>query len=250
MNAASDRPRILVGIGLLILGVVFLSSNFGFLRGLNAWGVLWGMFWVWLGAVVIGPRGQAVGSGRLALGLLLLVNGVVTLGDGLGVIPFSAGYLFSRFWPIVLIALGLLVLVESGRRQTAPAEASASKRIWYDVVFGDIRLTEPGWELRDVQANILIGDMKINLARAQIPDGETPINVRALIGDIDVRAPRDLPVAIDVQCVLATLNLYGRKLDVVLRRHVDVPQGYDLAPKRVRVCANMLFGDLNLTRAG
>jgi len=250
MNAATERPRIVIGIVLVLLGALFLLANAGILRSFSVWDVLWGVFWLWLGAAVVGPRGRSVGAGRLALGLVLIAIGVITLADGLGLIVFSAGDLFGRFWPVVLIALGLAILYESNRRASTPAGSTASDRIVHDTIFGDFKLTQPGWQLRDIQANIVIGDMKIDLGRAQIPEGETTIDLRALIGDIDVWAPPDLPAALDVQCAFVTLNHYGRKQDVILRRYTDTPAGFESAPRRVRVRANLLFGDLNLTRAG
>jgi len=262
MNAATERPRIVIGIVLVLLGALFLLANAGILRGFRVWDVLWGVFWLWLGAAVVGPRGRSVGAGRLALGLVLIAIGVITLADGLGLIAFSAGDLFGRFWPVVLIALGLAILLErplertlvlgyeSNRRASTPAGSTASDRIVHDTLFGDFKLTQPDWQLRDIQANIVIGDMKIDLGRAKIPEGETTIDLRALIGDIDVWAPPDLPVALEVQCAFVTLNHYGRKQDVILRRYTDTPAGFESAPRRVRVRANLLFGDLNLTRAG
>jgi len=182
----------------------------------------------------------------VALGLVLIVAGAVTLADGLGLIDFSFGFLVSRFWPLILIGLGALILYESNRTR---ATGAATDRIEHDSIFGDFKLTQPGWQLRDVRASMVIGDMKIDLSKAQIPDGETTLDLRSVIGDIDVWAPPDLPVALDVQCALATVVVSGRKQDVWLRRHVDTPPDYDLAPRRVRVRADLFIGDVNLTRA-
>ena len=37
---------------------------------------------------------------------------------------------------------------------------------------------------------------------------------------------------------------------VTFRRFTDTPPGYDTAPRRVRVCVDLILGDLNLSRAG
>jgi lia operon protein LiaF len=248
MNANGDRPRVLIGVILVAIGALWLLNNFGALPGFNVWNVLWGVFWLWLGAVVVGPRGRGVGAARLTLGLFLIIIGGVTLFNGVGLIEVSFGYLFSRFWPLILIGLGALILLESSRTRTG--QPPASDVVTHDSIFGDFKLTQPGWQLRDVRANTVIGDMKIDLSRATIPDGETSVDLRAVIGDIDVWAPPDLPVALEVQCVFVTVNHFGHKQDVMLRRYVQVPEGYDLSARRVRVRADMVFGDLNLIRAG
>ncbi len=249
MNTTADRPQALIAAALILAGVLFLLSNAGILRGFSVWDILWGVFWLWLGAAIVGPRGRGVGAGRLALGLLLIVIGAATLVDGIGLIEFSFGSLLSRFWPVILIALGALILYESSRARAA-GSPTAADRIVHDAIFGDFKLTQPGWQLRNVRANTVIGDMKIDLSRAHISDGETTIELRAVIGDIDVWVPPDLPVALDAHCTFVTVDHFGHKRDVILRRYTEVPADYDVAPRRVRVRADLIFGDLNLTRAG
>ena len=100
------------------------------------------------------------------------------------------------------------------------------------------------------QAHWHIGDIKIDLARAQVPEGETVIDLRAVIGDIDVWAPPDLPVVLEVQCGIVSVHAYGRKEDVFLRLYTETPVDYLIAPRRVRVRANLVLGDFNLSRAG
>ena len=248
MNTTADRPRVLIAGALILAGVLFLLSNAGLLRDFGVWDILWGVFWLWLGAAVVGPRGRGVGAGRLALGLLLIVIGAGTLVEGIGLIDFSFGFLLSRFWPVILIALGALILFESSRARAA-GSATAADRIVHDSIFGDFKLTQPGWQLRNVRANTVIGDMKVDLSRAHISDGETTIEVSAVIGDIDVWAPPDLPVALDAHCTFVTIDHFGRRQDVILRRYTDVPADYDIAPRRVCVRADLIFGDLSLIRA-
>ena len=249
MRDNPDRPRVLVGLLLVLVGVLYLLSNAGILAGFSVWGVLWGAFWLWLGAVVVGPRGRGVGAGRLALGLVFMFIGVVTLADGMGLINFSFGYLLSSFWPLILIGLGALMLYESNRARASGLPVS-SDRIEHDSIFGDFKLTQPGWQLRDVRVNSVIGDMKIDLSKANVPPGETTLDLHAVIGDIDVWAPPDLPVSLDARCTFVSVNQFGRKQDVMLRSYHDEPPEYAAAPQRVRVRVDLVFGDVNLTRAG
>jgi len=194
------------------------------------------------------PRGRGVGATRLAFSLLLIFIGVVTLLEGIGAIGFTFGDLMANFWPLVLIGLGALIWYESTRPHVS-GPAMVADGIVYDSIFGDLKLTQPGWQLRDVRASTIIGDIKIDLSKATIPDGETIVDVRAIIGDVDIWAPPDLPVALDAQCTFVTVNYFGAKNDVILRRTVETPPAYEVAPRRVRVRAEMVFGDLNLIRA-
>jgi len=249
MNTTTRHPRFIAGIAFVLLGVLLLLGNVGILYGVSVWGILWGLFWLWLGAVVVGPRGRGVGAGKLALGVLLIAVGATTLAQAAGLIGFSFWDLIFRYWPLILIALGMLLLYENSRRPT-PGAPSGVDRIEHDSIFGDFKLTQPGWRLRDVRATSVIGDMKIDLSKADIPDGESVLDLSAVVGDIDVWAPLDLPVALDARCTLVSLNHFGRKRDVRLQRCIDTPAEFASAARRVRVRVDLVFGDLTLTRVG
>jgi len=249
MNTTARHPRLIVGIAFVLLGVLLLLGNIGVLYGVSVWAVLWGLVWLWLGAVVVGPRGRGVGAGRLALGVLLIAIGATTLAQGVGLIGFSFWDLLFHYWPLILIALGVFLLYENNRRQ-APGASSGVDRIEHDSIFGDFKLAAPGWRLRDVRASSVIGDMKIDLSKANIPDGETVLDLSAVVGDIDVWAPIDLPVALDARCTFVSLNHFGRKRDVRLQRYTDTPAEFASAARRVRVQVDLVLGDLTLTRVG
>jgi len=175
--------------------------------------------------------------------------GAITLAHGAGLIGFSFGDLLFRYWPLILIALGVFLLYQYNRRP-APGLPSAVERIEHDSIFGDFKLTQPGWRLRDVRASSVIGDMKIDLSKADIPDGETVLDLSAVVGDIDVWAPLGLPVALDARCTFVSLNHFGRKQDVRLQRYTDAPADFASSARRVRIQVDLVFGDLTLTRVG
>lgn len=52
--------------------------------------------------------------GRWLTGLLLVVLGVVFLLNQLGLTDFAVGELFSTFWPVILIVLGVNMIVNTG----------------------------------------------------------------------------------------------------------------------------------------
>ena len=247
MNPVTLRPQILIGLSLVLVGALYFLGNLGVLRGFNPWQVLWGAIWLGLGMMVLGPRGREVGAARLALGVGLVGLGVATLLSGMGLIDFSLGHVLSSYWPVVLIGLGALLLFRSNR---ARAEAAADHdRIVHDSIIGDFKLRQPAWRLRDVRATTVIGDMKIDLSKATIPDGESVLDLRAIIGDVEVAAPPGLPVALDVNGGLVSLDYFGTRHNVILRCHVETPSDYADAPRRVRVRAELAIGELSLSRA-
>jgi hypothetical protein len=66
-------------------------------------------------------NGARKDDGRLIGGIILIVLGVLLLLDRFRVIDFDFGWLVSRYWPSVLILMGVLMLTrrERGERQGA-----------------------------------------------------------------------------------------------------------------------------------
>src|SRR5690606_31790335 len=64
--------------------------------------------------------------------------------------------------------------------------------------FGDLYLGHDYWELKPMNISHFIGGTIIDLTKAQIPVGETKLNISAFIGDVKVFVPNDMEVDISV----------------------------------------------------
>ena len=56
---------------------------------------------------------------------------------------------------------------------------------------GDIYLGHDYWELKPMNISHFIGDTVLDLTKAQVPFGETKINISSFIGDVKVYVPND-----------------------------------------------------------
>lgn len=61
---------------------------------------------------------------------------------------------------------------------------------------GDFHFGKDYWELKPMNLSHFIGDTVVDLSRAQIPVGETRINISAFIGDIKIFVPNDTSLGI------------------------------------------------------
>ena len=102
-------PKLTGGLILILLGVLFLLTEMDII----SWGDWWAWFLVGLGAIFLLEallRGFAVEgrrgiSGRLTAGLILIIVGGAHL---IG---------FGQWWPLILIAVGLVVLLSAFMRK-------------------------------------------------------------------------------------------------------------------------------------
>ncbi|MNJ63330.1 hypothetical protein D3C77_592240 [compost metagenome] len=97
-----------------------------------------------------------------------------------------------------------------------------------------------------------IGDTIIDLTKAQIPYGETKINISAFIGDVKVFIPDDMDLGI-----VATSNAFIGDLKVLSQKgggfmssvEVQSPH-YGEASKKVKLVVSVFIGDVKVNMVG
>lgn len=97
----NSSSKNIAGILLVALGGLWLLGNIGFLN-FYFWDYFWPAFFLTVG-VVLAVRGKA-----LFIATLFIFFGALNLISEIFYINFN--YLFHSYWPLILIALGLLIL--------------------------------------------------------------------------------------------------------------------------------------------
>lgn len=101
------------GLVLILLGVAFLLAQNG-LFGVT-WSNFWGVFLIGLGGILLLQALLRLILSGYRRGIIGLVIGACVL-IAIGMIPF-AGTEWGKWWPLALIALGLLILLGQFTRQ-------------------------------------------------------------------------------------------------------------------------------------
>ena len=115
----NSSSKNIAGILLIALGGLRLLGNIGFLR-FHFWDYFWPAFFLTIG-VVLAVKGKA-----LFLATLFIFFGALNLISEIFYINFD--YLFHSYWPLILVALGLLILFRkgNGRHRHQPESESNS----------------------------------------------------------------------------------------------------------------------------
>lgn len=111
---------------------------------------------------------------------------------------------------------------------------------------GDIRLTKERFELRDMNIRNGIGDIKIDLSRAIIDEGETVIVIHGLIGDIDVYVPYDLDVSVQASVTVGDIEVFENRQSGFNRNIFVESKDYNQSPRRVKIVLSLFIGDLDV----
>jgi predicted membrane protein len=163
-------------------------------------------------------------------GLILVLLGFLFLLQNLGYLDVD--YVLSRYWPVILILIGLRILFN--RRETGSThnsvmgykqekedhagtskEKSGSKKIYqqvetktYNNVFGDIHLRFDNQRLNQFFANNVFGNIDLNFGDAQF-ENESTIRVSGVFGDIDIILPADVQVQVKANYIGGSSRIFG-----------------------------------------
>lgn len=183
--------KLVVGIVIIVLGVIFTLQNFGwvdarFIKKLIIPGVL-----IAVGAIKIKQGGQIL---RSTLGWALVFVGTLILLDNYHVLDFSVRKLF----PLILVFFGLR-LVLGGLSKDAPTATATSVTTLNDwVAFGgsNRRVTSP--EFKGGHLAAFCGGIELDLTGADISADRAVIDIFAMWGGVDIRVPPDWDVTVKV----------------------------------------------------
>lgn len=195
MENNTNRASSQVVLGLLVvgMGVLFLLDNLDILNFRHAIG-FWPLAFIIAGCVALFGNGSRSSN---YMGGVLVAIGVLMIVGRMGFFYISWGTL----WPLVMIALGGLVLFRSlgpGRvARPGTAEGAGTDNV-VDVVavLGGFerRVTTP--DFRGGEITAILGGCELDLREASIVK-EAVINVFAIWGGINIKVPPDWTVVLN-----------------------------------------------------
>lgn len=127
-----------------------------------------------------------------------------------------------------------------------PADIRLKAPKFRSSVVGDLHLINHRFELEDMNMSSGIGDVKIDLSKAIIPEGESTIAISGLIGDVDIYVPYDLDVAVAGSVTLGDLKVLGHKQGGFNRQINMATRGYEQADRKVKISISIFIGDIDV----
>ena len=209
--------RAFFGVTIVALGGVLLLRNLEIIKFDN-WSVFWGT--VWAAGLVLAGLVTIVSSRQLltrAWGLLLMAAGVSIGLNAYGVIDVS---IWKLFWPVVLIAVGLMMVFSIGSANRKRAEESGTDNNEKVAIFYGEQSRVRG-DYTGGSATAIFGGVDLDLRQANIKDGAI-IDVFTFCGGININLPDDVIVKNEVRGVLGgsddkTMSKPSAKKTIYLR---------------------------------
>jgi predicted membrane protein len=177
-------PRLLVGLAIALFGVVLVLDR---LNLAVAGQVL--QFWpaviIAVGALLY-TQSRQVGGG--ANGVIVMIIGSWLLLNSLGVVRVR---FWELFWPMVLIGIGLVLVMQTlrGRARDA-AGIAADETVNIFAVLSGVKRASNASRFRGGEVTAFMGGSHIDLSQATIPRGEeATLDIFAMMGGCEIIVP-------------------------------------------------------------
>lgn len=219
--------RFFVGLFLLLLGIVIILKQLGFAISVQEifsyWPVLLillGLDWA-SGSFRRTPAGKksktAFSSGQFLSGLLLILIGTFFLLRKFGYLTELST---EAFWNIFL---ALLLIVAGFNLISSRLRTESSRGRW--AFLGGIEVGGSDlWRLESGSYFAFMGAIKIDLTAAEIPRGETVVELTAVMSGIDVLIPSGLAVVYDGSALLGGITFKDQEDGgIIARRKIEEP---------------------------
>ncbi len=174
--------RILLGLVVVALGVLFLLDSADVLDAGTAIDHWWPVAIIALGALQLM---QAAGA-TLNAWLLIVAGGVLLLFTT-GTVE---GDVWNYIWPLAIIAVGLALLTRWRGAATAPVDAAGDDALTATGIFGGPTVATGSQRFHSASLTAIFGGVTLDLRGARpAPEGAV-VTATAAFGGIDILVPR------------------------------------------------------------
>jgi len=172
-------------------------------------------------------------------GQVLVGSFLVLFGGGL----LLASLLHISFWavcfPLTLIIVGLFMLVV--RPSFGGASSAENAQFLGDIV----RSGE--WQVTNEEFRLFVGDVRLDMSRAQFPAGETVIRLNGFVYDTDITVPDDVGVTLSANGFVVDTKLGIQHSENFLSGVQLATNNYTAAERKLRVVMNSFVGNVRVS---
>jgi len=190
---------------LILVGTIFLLTQLNLIEPWRAWDFFWPFILVFFGVRLLATQ-------RAWLGIVAIAFGVALAGR-----PLGFWYLdLDRFWPVLLIVLGVAMLLRPGwvgsrrgrlRAWPQPGPANAGESIVDGLgVLGGFQRRVTSQAFTGGSLTAFFGGFNLDLTRAGIAGDSAVIDITAVFGGGEIRVPETWVVDVQGQGIFGAFN--------------------------------------------
>lgn len=154
-----------------------------------------------------------------------------------------AGYRLVKGKPIFESNEKRIDLTKKERHEPPKDEKHPDMRSFF---IGELQMMKQPFDLNDLNVSGFIGDIKIDLSKAMIPEGESTIVISGVIGNVDIYVPSDLEMAVSSAVFIGDINLIGSKKSGLSTKVYAASSDFSESKRRVKVSVSLFIGDVDV----
>lgn len=178
-------------------------------------------------------------------GLFFLAIGTLWILDNFHVINFDFGDALALLFPMLLIAVGLLLLL---RPHSNPHTGGTPESKHIFRAFGDVKLSGENLDANGMEATVIFGDVELDLTRAHFAESENAVDFQTVFGDVEVKVPENLAVSASGSSGFGDIRIFGKTEGGIGNRLASADPNFESQTKRLRIHASTAFGDIIVYR--
>lgn len=231
----STGGRTIIGVALVLIGLLVFAGNFGIITSEVISTVIsyWPVLLILWGLVILYRRED---RSDVISGAVVLVVGLLFLGNRLGLFHFSWAEFWRFFWPVVLIMIGWSLLTNRAKTQGG------------NVAFlGGIERDTGQWVLKSEAYGAILGGVELDLSHAVFSEPEITLDLSAFLGGIDLRVPDDVTVYCKGTAALGGIDFFGKGKGGIIAMCDESRLGS--SNKVLKIHCRTVMGGIEITRS-
>ncbi len=203
----SNSRNFPLGIVFIAVGVIYLLTNLGLFP------VAWKNIIISWQAIILLWSAVVIYKHHYVSGLIMALIGIFFLLPELSPIlgfSYSQATLQATFWPVIVIAIGLLIIFHRHNHHKFHHNSCRIKsdigskdgKIDYNLVMNGIDeiFLEPVF--RGGEISTIMGGAKLDLRRTTLPEGDTTLKISSICGGVTLLLPLDWNVKVNSDSIL------------------------------------------------
>ncbi len=245
-----NKGRVFVGMAIVVLGVLWLTNNIGLTD--IAVGEFIGSYWpiivvLWgidifinaLQKVRVGTPSEKIEFmwGPGLTGLVILLVGISLLARNLDWLDVDFSIFWKILWPLILILAGISFL-----------KGGSHKGRTHWAFMSGLTFKTPGWKLQNSSYVAFMGGIDLDMTVAEIPEGETIIDLTAVMGAVDIKVPSNVNIICNGTAVLGSVEAIGEEAAGIIASKTMESIGVAESNGTIRIYGRALMGGIDIKR--
>jgi len=181
---------------------------------------------------------------------------IITIGAGMLLFSIFTSFSFALIFAVLIVYNAYQLFRSSSNKSNIdvkikpnPLESKAyiqTDPYFKSKLIGEYRNFPQGYAIEDINLQTGFGDVSIDLSDTIIPQGETVILIRGMIGNIYLNVPSDVGISVQMSLLVGKMNLLQDSKTALNLTQKYQSVDYKNASRKIKIVVNLLAGDIEV----